>query len=389
MQYTNMPERLSKEKIEKLYGETLQTSISRLEQYRKCPFSFHLKYGLKLTENSNFQMQPIDTGSFMHNVIEEFFEEIKEKGIEIKEITKEECQEIIEEIITEKLHLNENYIFTSSYKFSSLTKRLKRAILQSVNYIINQIKAGDFYVLGTEMEFVLETENGKEIENTGKIDRIDIAEFENKKYVRIIDYKSSAKDINLNEFTAGLQIQLITYLDAVTKIEDVLPAGVFYFNLMEPIINAERKLTDEEIKEEIQKKFKMKGLVLADINIIKHMDKNLESKASSIIPVYLDTKGNITQKFSSVATQDEFTLLKNYANKIIKEIAKEILEGNIEIKPFYYGKNKNTPCQYCVYKSICGFNPRMKGNQYRYIQEKSEKELLETMKQELQERRKS
>ena len=133
----------------------------------------------------------------------------------------------------------------------------------------------------------------------------------------------------------------------------------------------------------------MKGLVLADINIIKHMDKNLESKASSIIPVYLDTKGNITQKFSSVATQDEFTLLKNYANKIIKEIAKEILEGNIEIKPFYYGKNKNTPCQYCVYRSICGFNPRMKGNQYRYIQEKSEKELLETMKQELQERRKS
>lgn len=398
LQYTNLPERLSKEKIEKLYGETLQTSISRLEQYRKCPFSFHLKYGLKLTENSNFQMQPIDTGSFMHNVIEEFFEEIKEKKIEIKEITKEECQEIIEKIVSEKLHLNENYIFTSSYKFISLTKRLKRAILQSVNYIIEQIKAGDFSVLGTEIEFklgkqyppiVLETENGKEVEITGKIDRIDIAEFENKKYVRIIDYKSSAKDINLNEFAAGLQIQLITYLDAVTKIEDVLPAGVFYFNLMEPIINAERKLTDEEIKEEIRKKFKMKGLVLADINIIKHMDKNLESKASSIIPVYIDTKGNITQKFSSVATQDEFTILKNYANKIMKQIAKEILEGNVEVKPFYYAKNKNTPCQYCAYQSICGFNPRMRGNQYRYIQEKDEKELLETMKQELQERRKS
>ena len=32
------------ENLKKLYGGTIKTSISKLEQYRKCPFSFHLKY---------------------------------------------------------------------------------------------------------------------------------------------------------------------------------------------------------------------------------------------------------------------------------------------------------------------------------------------------------
>ena len=51
LKYTNVPETITKENIEKLYGDTLKTSISRLEQYRKCPFSFHLKYGLKISRS--------------------------------------------------------------------------------------------------------------------------------------------------------------------------------------------------------------------------------------------------------------------------------------------------------------------------------------------------
>ena len=55
----------------------------------------------------------------------------------------------------------------------------------------------------------------KKVEITGKIDRVDIARISDKQYVRIIDYKSSYKDIDLNEVLSGLQIQLITYLDAI------------------------------------------------------------------------------------------------------------------------------------------------------------------------------
>ena len=46
--YTNKPDKISKENVDKLYGKTLNTTVSRLEKYRSCPFSYYLTYGLKL-----------------------------------------------------------------------------------------------------------------------------------------------------------------------------------------------------------------------------------------------------------------------------------------------------------------------------------------------------
>ena len=77
--YTNLPEKIEKQAIEKLYGKVLHTTISRLEQYRSCPFSFYLKYGLKLKEKPTFQLQSLDTGSFMHEVIDTFFTKMRVK----------------------------------------------------------------------------------------------------------------------------------------------------------------------------------------------------------------------------------------------------------------------------------------------------------------------
>ena len=134
------------------------------------------------------------------------------------------------------------------------------------------------------------------------------------KYIRIIDYKSSIKNIDLNEVYAGLQIQLLTYLDAVCKEENVMPAGVLYFNLIDPIIKSSKSLTKEEIEEEIRKKFKMQGLVVADVEVVKMMDKRLESGASNIVPVYLDKEGKLSNSRSSTVTKYQFEYLQKYMN---------------------------------------------------------------------------
>ena len=80
---------------------------------------------------------------------------------------------------------------------------------------------------------------------------------------------------------------------------------------------------------------------------------------------------------SSTVTRDEFERLQKYTNKIIKQISKEILEGRIDLKPYYDMKEKNTPCRYCEYRSICQFNPKFKGNDYKYIGTKSRQEILD------------
>lgn len=190
LKYLKTPEKISKENIEKLYGKTLKTSISKLETYRRCPFQYHLKYGLKLQEKEEFKVRAIDTGSFMHEVIEEFFRRVED----VKKITEEEISKLVDEIILDKLSLRKNYLFTSNKKFIALTNRLKRIINKSLGYIVYQIQNSDFTVLANEVEFSKTINN---VEITGKIDRVDISNDGD--FLRVIDYKSSSKNINLND----------------------------------------------------------------------------------------------------------------------------------------------------------------------------------------------
>lgn len=207
LKYTNKAEKINNENIEKLYGKILKTSISKLEKYKECPFSFHLKYGLKLKEADEFKLKSIDTGSFMHDVVDAFFEEVGQE--ELKTLTKEDVKRIAYEIIEQKLHLKKNAIFTSSPKFIALTNRLKKVVAESIYYIVYQMQNSDFNVLGNEIEFTKKIDN---IEIVGKIDRIDVASNEEGSFIRIIDYKSSSKSLDLNKMVTGLQIQLLTYV---------------------------------------------------------------------------------------------------------------------------------------------------------------------------------
>ncbi len=389
LKYTNIPENIEKENIDKLYGNTLTTSISKLERYRSCPFSYYLQYGLKIKPQEELKMQTLNTGTFIHEVIDEFFEYVKNEQKELENITDEELSEIINKIIDEKLEQAKNYIFTSTAKYRALVARLKRIIKKALKYIIETIVQSRFTVLGTELEFGekgkykpirLTLDDGKKVEIIGKIDRIDTAQGEDGKYLRIIDYKSSVKNIDLNEVYAGLQIQLLTYLDAVCREEDLMPAGILYFSMLEQIIKADRRMEQEEIEEKIRANFRMKGLILADVKVVKLHDKNLEKGASNLVPAYIDKEGNLSDKKTSGVTAEQFQDLQKYMYTVIKQISKEILGGNIDLKPFY--KDKKTPCKYCDYKSICGFNMGGCENKYNYIDKKSKEEILSKIKNE-------
>ena len=371
--YSNKAEDINSENVENLYGNYLKTSVSRLETYRKCPFSFHLTYGLKLKEKEQLKMEAIDTGSFMHEVIDLFFKSLDENNLNLKELTDEEILKIVSDIIRELLETSKYYIFSSSAKYRLLTRRLKKVVYKSICYIVYSLKYSDFKILGHEVEFSntgeyknikLEIEN-KKVEITGKIDRVDIAKLSDKQYVRIIDYKSSSKDLDLNQVLSGIQIQLITYLDAIGEQTSFEPSGILYMGLIDNVVKDAKNLTEEEIENKIRNNFRMKGLILADVSVIKMMDNKLQTGSSDIVPVYINKDGTISEKKSSVISRDDFNKLQVKVKEIIKEISKEILKGKIDIKPYYY--NGKTGCDYCKYKTICMFNTNIKGNEYNYI----------------------
>jgi len=142
---------------------------------------------------------------------------------------------------------------------------------------------------------------------------------------------------------------------------------------VDKIIKGKKNLAEEEIAKEIKKGFKMQGLILADVNVVKMMDNKLEQGYSDIVPAYIGKDGTLSSK-SSVATKEEFEALQKQIRKTIKQISKEILQGNIDIKPYYY--QKKTGCDYCKYKSICMFNQNIKGNDYFYINYKNSHDIL-------------
>ena len=170
------------------------------------------------------------------------------------------------------------------------------------------------------------------------------------------------------KFEAGLQIQLVTYLDAVCKQDNFNPAGLLYSGLIDSKVKLDNRrdvIDENEIKNEIRKNFKMSGFVLADVNVVKMMDKNLNtSNSSDIIPVGIKKDGGFT-KSSKILNEEDFNNMQQKVQNIIKEISEEILDGNIDIKPYNYGKEVG--CTYCKYMSICRFNPNQKDNSYNYI----------------------
>ena len=74
-----------------------------------------------------------------------------------------------------------------------------------------------------------------------------------------------------------------------------------------------------------------------------------------------------------ISTDEKVGKLIRYINKtelILEEdgfkcIVKLSLIHILEIKP--YNKKGKTPCEYCEYKAICGFNPQNKDNNYNYV----------------------
>ncbi len=383
----NMNIQISKENIDRLYGDNLYASISKLEEYTKCPYSFYLKYALKIKERDTYTIRALDIGNFNHNVLDQYFKYLIENNIDIDNITREETSKIADKIIDSTFeNINSSYI-KNARNINLLKAKLKRVLIKSIWVLTLQIKNSSFRPIGTEVEFgkngdyheiVLEINENKKIHLKGKIDRIDIADTNDGRYVRIIDYKSSSKTLDPSDIYNGLNLQLITYLDAITynentKNADLIPGGMLYFKVDDPIIELKKDLDNEEIENLLIEKLKLNGLILNDKTLIRHMDNRINKK-SNLVNINLDKEG--LSKNKNAIEYDNFIKLQKYSKKILMDIGKEILKGKINIKPYYKSKTLNG-CTYCSFNSICKFNSRNENCKYNVIKSFSNEEVFD------------
>ena len=99
----------------------------------------------------------------------------------------------------------------------------------------------------------------------------------------------------------------------------------------------------------------MKGLIIADIKIIKMNDNTLKSGSSKLVPAALTASGTINEKWTNGVKTEEFRTLQEYIYKTIKDISKEILSGNIEPSPIAkLTEKESSECKFCKLNGFCG-----------------------------------
>lgn len=396
--YTNLVEKIPREKIKRLYqseNKKLIFNVSRIEKYAQCPFSYYVQYGLKAKDRKVYEFSAPDLGSFMHNVLDDFTNTIRNEKIAWSDLNKERCKLIVNELVDKRLESDSNSILNSTKKYKYFADRFKRTITKSVMVISEQMRKGKFEVFKNEFAFggfsdgepiKIDLPSNETVYLVGRVDRIDTLDLDGNTYIKIVDYKSGAKKFNLTEVYYGLQIQLLVYLDALIKNskyilqKQAMPGAILYFRIDDPIIKSKKQLTEEEIKDNILKELKMSGLLLKDINVVKAMDNDMETY-SLIIPAAIKKDGNFTTS-SSVVTEEQFDILRKYVNDKMSEICEEMLSGEIKIEPC---KNNSTAyCSYCDYSSVCQFDTSIENNKYRVVLKKSNDEAWKLIKDEVE-----
>lgn len=380
--YSKSYDRLSPETTAMLYPQEIKTSVSRLEKYAECPFAFFAKYNLELKERGEYQVRSLDMGNLFHSILEEFSKLIFDHHIEWNSLNERDIDIYTNKAISIVKNNLKSDIFLNDAPSTYALQRAERTVKKSIWALSLHLKRGSFKPYGAEIDFGIKSPlTGIKIDLdekhilmlTGRIDRVDLLKSDGKVYVKIIDYKSGSKAFNPTDIYYGMQLQLLLYINSLIKnakalfhIEtEMLPGGIFYFRINDPVIEYNEKISPENIENFILEQFKMSGLILGDSTVIEAVDNSIE-KSSPVVSVSKNSQGEYTSRSGAIADESTFQKAMDYSVEKAKEIGRHMIGGRILPLPFK--KGNMTGCDYCRYKGICAFDP--KENPYNMIKTK-------------------
>lgn len=385
--YRNVAEQLPPETIALLYGRYLHASVSKLELYARCGFAYFLKYGLRLKEREMYQVDVRNVGVILHSVMEGLFKQVRDtRNNDWENFPEDERMLMVTELVNRAAEESAGDFFEDNARNAYMLQMIERMAQTSAGMLQKHIRLGSMKPGMLEKTFdsakdevgsyLFELPNQIQMSINGKIDRVDVEEEDGTIYIKVIDYKSSARKLSLEEILNGEQLQLVTYSAIAYEIEKMIYpdkniqiAGLLYYSFDDPVIEIESSEIDtdteqpefsdqEKLDAERMEKMKLQGFVNESPAVIQKMDHTCNQS----LPVKLDKNGDI-KKSENVVSADQIRTIMELTRENIEELGSQIAEGKIAIEPY---KNKsNTGCDYCEFKNICHFDVKNGGNQYR------------------------
>lgn len=330
-------------------------TVSRLEQYARCPFKHFVDYGIKPDKNEKWEAKASDIGTFYHAVFENLFDRLKNVE-DLASLRDQDIENMMEDIIDNSELFQSEGPYTDNPVGLARLKNMRSNIKQAGKILCDFSRQSKFRTLATEyrfdeysnIPFLISLDDGSAITLRGSIDRLDTYKSDSARYMRIIDYKSSHKELKASELWHGSQLQLLLYLNVVLKhFKGAKPSGAFYFHIDNPWINTMESSSAQVYANQL-KDLRLDGVLLKDHESILALDIDAENPIS--IAKCLNKDGSFSKRDKLLSEDDMLALIAHCLQKA-KELAELINCGLIQVEPLKI--DNRLPCEFCDYKNIC------------------------------------
>ncbi len=339
--------------LRRLLGGRLTLSPTRIERYYSCSYAYFLEYVLRLRPRRRAELSPIESGSFVHYVLENA---LRRTGPRFLEMSEEELCALANELCGEYLNEKIPPALSAGTRFQYLVGRIRENAGRLLCFLQQEQRQSSFHPAAFELpigpgEAVrplrLTAPGGRQVQVVGKVDRVDVMEREGKRYLRVVDYKTGAKEFSLEEVWCGLNLQMLLYLFSLCgkgggPFAGSIPAGVLYLSADPP-----PPLLERQQAAEYRQAYAVDGLVLEDEMVLRAMDRE---GTGAFIPVSRTANGKL-RRSKKLADLEKMGRIEQRIETLVGQMAEELYDGLIDASPLV--RRNERPCDWCDYRTVC------------------------------------
>jgi len=364
-------EKLSSEVVAKIYGTTLRSSVSRLEEFASCPFKFFVRIGLRAGERKVFELDARERGNFQHDVLKIFHEQLQAEGKRWRDLTPVEARKRIGDIAAVQMEGFRDGLLRDSAESVFAARAMAAALQDFIEVIVTWMREQyDFDPAQVELGFggktdstpawEIELGDGHKLALQGRIDRVDLwrEPGSDTALAVVTDYKSAGKKLESLLVENGVQLQLLAYLGALRQWQNpqevfgagkIIPAGAFYVSLQGKFDGGDTR--DEILGDAEAKKLAYRHNGRFDASVLRLLDRRPGVESGDQFSFRLKQDGTPYKTSKEVLSSAEFEKLIEMVEGQLRALGGRIFSGAAAVDP--YRKGKQTPCEYCDYRAAC------------------------------------
>jgi len=359
---------------ERMYGAELRTSVSALEDFAACPFKYFAARGLRAEERSEFEADHREKGSFQHDVLREFHARVQAEGKRWRDLAPDEAREFIRRIGKELLPRYREGLFLASPSRRFTGEVLVESLGKLAGLLVAWAQQYQFDPQAAEVSFGLKEgplpawrinlDGGHALLLRGRIDRVDLCRIPETDETLgvVIDYKSSARELDATLLHHGLELQLLAYLGALAELDEagaefkaaahVRPAGAFYVALRASGSSAPTRDEEQGQRERVRREgYQHRGRF--DAAFLHRFDQSGQTSGDQF--KYAKKKdGALRKRRNDALPTEEFQALVARIKEFLRRHGQAIYAGRVEVAPYRW--RNETACDFCAYRSVCRFD---------------------------------